>query len=88
MQFGRFHGIAFLVLGFLLLVLQAWLFFFTGPSLSPTAAPQEPSIHVTVTKKLNYLPAVVGIAALITGGALYLSNRQKDPPANFWKSHF
>jgi len=79
MQFGKFHGIAFLIFGFLLLVLQAWLIFSPGPVLPPNAAPQTPPVHVT--QKVNYLPAMVGIASLITGSAIYLSNRQKGPAA-------
>jgi hypothetical protein len=71
MQFGKFHGWAFIALGVLLIFVQAviWL-----PVLLSVQDPNRPGASPPVTTPL---PCIVGGLSLIFGVALYLANRNK-----------
>ncbi len=71
MQFGKFHGWAFIALGVLLMFVQAiiWL-----PLLLSVENPHRPAAVPTVTTPL---PCIVGGLSLIFGVVLYLTNRNK-----------
>jgi uncharacterized membrane protein YfcA len=74
MQFGKFHGWAFIALGLLLILVQLGLYFapkqdaVTSPERNPAPAP----VH-----KTTVLPGVVGVLSLILGVGLYINNRHK-----------
>lgn len=71
MQFGKFHGWAFIALGVLLMFVQAviWL-----PILLSVENPHRPGAVPPVTTPL---PCIVGGLSLIFGVVLYLANRNK-----------
>lgn len=86
MQFGRFHGIALLTLGLLLLVVQTYVFF--GREVSQGAAPAiQGNPEQTAPDNLNprmfeYVP---GIAGLVFAGAgvFVIVQRQRQILKNF-----
>ncbi len=70
MQFGKFHGWAFIALGALLVLVQVALFF--GPKRDVSTAAENPApVRVTT------LPGIAGGLSLIVGIALFVSNRNK-----------
>jgi hypothetical protein len=71
MQFGKFHGWAFIALGVLLMFVQAVIWF---PILLSVEDPNRPG---TVPPVTTPLPCIVGGLFLIFGVALYLTNRNK-----------
>ena len=71
MQFGKFHGLAFIVFGFLLLVVQLVL------SFSPKTDVRTSTEAAPVVKRTSVLPGVVGGISLVGGLALFLSQRHK-----------
>jgi hypothetical protein len=71
MQFGKFHGWAFIALGVLLMFVQAVIWF---PILLSVEDPNRPGAVPPVTTPL---PCIVGGLFLIFGVALYLTNRNK-----------
>jgi hypothetical protein len=71
MQFGKFHGWAFIALGALLMFVQAVIWF---PILISTEDPNRPGAVPPVTTPL---PCIVGGLSLIFGVTLYLTNRNK-----------
>jgi hypothetical protein len=73
MQFGKFHGWAFITFGALLLLVQVGLSFVPGQDAvrSPEPAP------AAVSHKTTLLPGVVGGLSLILGIGLYINNRHK-----------
>jgi hypothetical protein len=70
MQFGKFHGWAFIALGALLLIVQLALFFSPKQDISTPESPA--SMHHTTS-----LPGIVGGLSLALGVALYAANRNK-----------
>jgi uncharacterized membrane protein YfcA len=74
MQFGKFHGWAFIALGVLLLLVQLGLYFTPNQDavISPERSPAPAALH-----KTTVLPGVVGVLSLILGVGLYLNNRHK-----------
>jgi nitrate reductase gamma subunit len=70
MQFGKFHGWAFMALGVLLVLVQVGLFFVRGRDAS--TAIEAPAPH-----KVSMLPGVAGGLALIVGLGLYVAHRKK-----------
>jgi uncharacterized membrane protein YfcA len=74
MQFGKFHGWAFVALSFLLLLVQLGLYFAPKQDVasSPERNPAPAVVHQT-----TLLPGVVGVLSLILGVGLYISNRHK-----------
>ena len=73
MQFGKFHGWAFIALGTLLLLVQLGLYL--APDYDAAKSPENPApvaIH-----KTTLVPAVVGGLSLILGIGLYINNRHK-----------
>ena len=71
MQFGKFHGWAFIALGALLMTLQVTLWF---PLLFSVQDLDRPGVTPLITTPL---PCIVGGLSLIFGVALYLTNRNK-----------
>jgi hypothetical protein len=71
MQFGKFHGWAFIALGALLMTLQVTLWF---PLLFSVQDLDRPGVTPLITTPL---PCIVGGLSLIFGVALYLANRNK-----------
>jgi len=71
MQFGKFHGWAFIALGVLLMFVQAVIWF---PILLSVEDPNRPGAVPPVTTPL---PCIVGGLFLIFGVVLYLTNRNK-----------
>jgi hypothetical protein len=71
MQFGKFHGWAFIALGALLMTLQVTLWF---PLLFSVQDLNRPGVTPPITTPL---PCIVGGLSLIFGVALYLANRNK-----------
>jgi hypothetical protein len=71
MQFGKFHGWAFIALGALLILVQVFLSF----------RPQQDVISsgetATVVHKNTLLPGILGGVSLILGVGLFVSNRNK-----------
>ncbi|HSC46359.1 MAG TPA: hypothetical protein VLC94_11020 [Candidatus Acidoferrum sp.] len=70
MQFGRFHGIALLTLGALLMCAQGLLVFW-GHGSEPKAQPQPEQAQRPANRPENafeYLPGVLGIVLLGLGG--------------------
>ncbi len=73
MQFGKFHGWAFIALGGLLLLVQLGLYF--APKQDAASSPENSApgaVH-----KTTLLPGVVGGLSLILGIGLYINNRHK-----------
>ena len=66
MQFGKFHGWAFIALGALLIILQVALFF--SPKQDANSSGETPA----VVHKSTFLPGIVGGLSLIFGLGLYL----------------
>jgi hypothetical protein len=75
MQFGRIHGIALVVLGIVLFAVQGIL------SMMPKLrdVPTESSSS-TMEHKTTPLPAIIGAASLVVGGALLVMSRRRDEP--------
>ena len=71
MQFGKFHGWAFIALGALLMTLQVTLWF---PLLFSVQDLDRPGVTPLITTPL---PCIVGGLSLIFGVVLYLTNRNK-----------
>jgi hypothetical protein len=78
MQFGKVHGVGFIVLGLLLLGAQAFIVMrgqnsHNVPN-SPRVEANEPHLP---EKKISRLPVIIGSAAVVAGIALLVSNRNK-----------
>ncbi len=71
MQFGKFHGWAFIALGALLVLVQVGLFF-SGRQDASTAI-ETPAPH-----KVSALPGIVGGCSLIVGIGLFLAYRKQS----------
>jgi hypothetical protein len=76
MQFGKVHGIAMAVLGFILLGIQGMLYMPTGKV--PTGAMGSSS--PVVEHKTNPIAGIRGIAFLLAGAAIFATRRQADEP--------
>ena len=77
MRFGRFHGLALIVLGLILLATQAWLI--TRPRAASSAGSQGAVARPeTGPNPLPArLPAVLGTVSLIVGFALIVWHRDQ-----------
>jgi uncharacterized membrane protein len=77
MQFGKVHGIALLVLGFLLILVQGVI------SMSPRQDASTPARNMTqnVEGKISFAPGIFG-ALLVFGGIwiVYSAKRRDEPP--------
>ena len=73
MQFGKFHGWAFIALGALLLLVQLGLYF--APNQDASKSPENPA--PAAVHKTTLVPGVVGGLSLILGIGLYINNRHK-----------
>jgi hypothetical protein len=76
MQFGKIHGVALVILGTVLLCIQAMLYF----------TPKEVSggaIETSITKterKTNPVAGILGVVSLIAGIAIFSTARRADEP--------
>ena len=76
MQFGKIHGVALIVLGAVLLCIQAMLYL----------APKEVSSGATETSisktehKTNPMAGLLGVVSLIAGIAIFSTARRADEP--------
>jgi hypothetical protein len=71
MQFGKFHGWAFIALGALLILVQVFL------SFRPRQDVISSGETVAVVHKNTLLPGILGGVSLILGVGLFVSNRNK-----------
>jgi hypothetical protein len=76
MQFGRMHGIALAVLGFILLGIQGMLYMPTGKVPIGGSASSSP----VVEHKTDPIAGILGIAFLLAGAAIFATRRQADEP--------
>jgi uncharacterized membrane protein YfcA len=74
MQFGKFHGWAFITFGVLLLLVQLGLYF--TPKQDAVTSPERNPAPVVV-QGITALPGVIGVLSLILGVGLYINNRHK-----------
>ena len=74
MQFGKFHGWAFITLGVLLLLVQLGLYF--TPKQDAGTSPERNPAPASV-QKIAVLPGVIGLLSLTLGVGLYINNRHK-----------
>lgn len=77
MQFGKIHGIALLVLGFLLILVQGVISL--GPQTDAGSAVRNNT--QTVESKMSFVPGVIG-AVFVFGGiwVIYTAKRRDEPP--------
>ncbi len=71
MQFGKFHGWAFITLGVLLIVVQAVLFF--SSKRDATSSPEPPA----VVRRTTPVPGIIGGLSLIVGIGLSIAHRNR-----------
>jgi hypothetical protein len=76
MQFGRTHGIALAILGFILIGFQAVLYL-TSNQVLPE--PKQSSISTTKVKT-NPFAGIIGMVLLVAGGAIVVTARRADEP--------
>lgn len=74
MQFGRIHAIALSVLGFILLCVQAALFFSNNVPVNTNE-----SLEAT-THRTNPLPGILGSLSLLAAATIYATRRHADEP--------
>ena len=81
MQFGKFHGIALLTLGALLLLVQVYVIFAGRANVEPL----NPSDRITQTEPgtaatlhlIDYLPGAMGVGLLALGGFVLVLGQKK-----------
>jgi hypothetical protein len=76
MQFGKMHGVALAVLGFILLGIQGMLYMPTGKVPTGGTASSSP----VVEHKTNPVAGILGVAFLLVGAAIFSTRRQADEP--------
>jgi ABC-type transport system involved in multi-copper enzyme maturation permease subunit len=76
MQFGRIHGIALGILGFILIGFQAMLYTTSNQVLSN---PNQSSVS-TIKVKTNPFAGILGMVLLVAGGAIVATARRADEP--------
>ena len=72
MQFGRFHGVAFLAFGALLVLVQLALFF--APKRDINSSVESPG----VARKTSPIAGIVGGVSLAIGAGLFLAHRRQS----------
>jgi hypothetical protein len=92
MQFGKFHGIALLALGILLLFVQAYVIFEGRTDLGrvnpPDQATQTEPGAATTSNAIDYLPGAMGIGLVALGGfVLMLGQRQRPEQVERREEH-
>jgi ribose/xylose/arabinose/galactoside ABC-type transport system permease subunit len=76
MQFGRFHGIALITLGVMLLGLQTMLYMTTKQVVTG-----QPESSTTKLEHETYpVPGILGLASLMAGGAILATRRLGAEP--------
>lgn len=79
MQFGRFHAIALLALGVLLLCAQAYVVF-SGHGSEPKARPEQPEQSQQPASRpenaFEYLPGALGVVLVGLGGYTFVRRRE------------
>jgi hypothetical protein len=75
MQFGKIQGIALMVLGIILLGIQAMLAVPKTPSSASTEAAPK-----TVETKTSIVPGIVGTISLVGGIVVFATARRTDEP--------
>lgn len=76
MQFGKFHGIALMLLGVVVLAIQL--------SFVALAKNERPATEVTAQMKehrINLWPSVLGAVFLVAGFGVFITARRKDEPS-------
>ena len=76
MQFGKVQGIALLVLGLVLILVQFAIA--VGPKKDPSAPSQDAT--KTVESKIGAAPGIVGALFLFGGIAVIATARRRDEP--------
>jgi hypothetical protein len=82
MQFGKFHAVAFLMLGVLLLLVQVYVVFEGRANVAQTSPPDQttetgPQTVFTRPNRIDYLPGALGFALVAFGGYVMLQGRKK-----------
>ena len=75
MQFGRIHALALAVLGFILLGVQAVIFFSNNAVPASTNESPQSTDH-----KINPIPGIFGSLSLIAAATIYATRRNADEP--------
>jgi uncharacterized membrane protein HdeD (DUF308 family) len=75
MQFGRIQGIALMVLGIIVIAIQAMTIAPRAPAGAPTEAATK-----TAESKTSYVPGIVGAISIIAGVAVFATARHTDEP--------
>ena len=80
LKFGKFHGLALMLLGLVLLSTQLWLVTRERPA-SPRAQQRDRSEpQATPHPTLVRLPAILGSVALVAGFVVILSDQSHRTP--------
>jgi hypothetical protein len=77
MQFGRIQGIAFIVLGIVLVAIQAMIAMAPQRDASATTEIQTKTVEKKTT---SLVPGIVGAISLIGGLAILATARRSDQP--------
>jgi uncharacterized membrane protein YfcA len=82
MQFGRIHGIALIVLGLLLIVLQIDFSFAGRSEVNTPSQPASASTEIQRPQptRLGPLAGIIGAASLIGGFVIFATARRRDEP--------
>jgi predicted amino acid dehydrogenase len=80
MQFGKFHGVALIALGVLLLMVQVYVIFAGRANVEPL----NPSDRITQTEPgaatlhvIDYLPGAAGVGLVALGGFVLMLGQKK-----------
>jgi hypothetical protein len=73
-QFGKLIGICLIILGLLLISLQAWSSVFSG-QLHPQ---HVPAAHVQQRSDAGHVPGIIGTIVMIAGFVIFGSTRRND----------
>jgi hypothetical protein len=74
-QFGRLHGVALIVLGIVLLGVQATI------SMTPKSAKIPAETSPTVSEhKTTWFPGIIGTVSLLAGVGLFVTASRRDEP--------
>ena len=82
MRFGRFHAVALLTLGLLLLMLQAYVLFETRANVASSSPADQatrtgPDTPFARAHGIDYLPGLVGLGLVAAGGYVLVQRQKK-----------